>query len=86
MAIHRSLWNFNSYFSAEAVSTGTVSGQGPSPWKSTVIFGPETRKLPMKSLSRVFSLKQGESKDGQSQNKRDPLTISIASKLDFSPV
>ena len=68
MATQRSFLNLNSCFSAEAVSIGTVSGQGPSPRKSTVIFGPETSKLPMRSLSRVFSLKQGESKDGQSQN------------------
>ena len=66
MATQRSFLNFNSYFSADAVSIGTVSGQGPSPQKSTVIFGPETSKLPMKSLSRVFSLKLGGSKDGQS--------------------
>ena len=66
MATQRSFLIFNSYFSAEAVSIGTLSGQGPSPQKSTVIFGTETSKLPMKSLSRVFSLKQGESKDGQS--------------------
>ena len=68
MATQRSFLNLNSYFSAEAVSIGTVSGQGPGPRKSTVIFGPETSKLPMRSLSRVFSLKQGESKDGQSQS------------------
>ena len=66
MATQRSFLNFNSYFSADAVSIGTVSGQGLSPRQSTVIFGPETSKLPMKSLSRVFSLKQGGSKDGQS--------------------
>ena len=66
MATQRSFLNFNSYFSADAVSIGTVSGQGLSPRQSTVIFGPETSKLPMKSLSRIFSLKQGGSKDGQS--------------------
>ena len=75
MATQRSFLNFNSYFSAEGVSIGTVSGQGPSPRKSTVIFGPETSKLPMKSLSRVL-FKAG----------RESLTISIVSKLDFSPV
>ena len=33
-----------------------------------LIFGPETSKLPMKPLSRVFfSSKQEEPKDGQSQ-------------------
>ena len=86
MTTQRSFLNFNSYFSAEAVSIGTVSGQGSSPRKSTVIFEPETNKLPMKSLSRVFSLKQGESTDGQRQNQRESFTISIVSKLDLSPV
>ena len=86
MTTQRSFLNFNSYFSADAVSIGTVSGQGSSPRKSTVIFGPETNELPMKSLSRVFSLKQGESTDGQRQNQRESLTISIVSKLDLSPV
>ena len=48
MATKRSFLNFNPYFSAEAVSTGTVSGQGPTPRKSTVIFGPET------SMDEIF--------------------------------
>ena len=38
MATQRSFLNFNSYFSAEGVNIGIVSGQGPSPRKSTVIL------------------------------------------------
>ena len=86
MATQRSFLNFYSYFSAEAVSIATISEQGPNPRKLTMIFGSESSKLLMKTLSRVFLLKQGESTDGQRQNQRESLTISIVSKLDLSPV
>ena len=65
MATQRSFLKFYSYFSAEAVSIATISEQGPNPRKLTMIFGSESSKLLMKTLSRVFFLKQGESTESQ---------------------
>ena len=44
-----------------------LESQGVFGYLQMLIFGPETSKLPMKPLSRVFFSKQEEPKDGQSQ-------------------
>ena len=44
-----------------------LESQGASGYLKTLIFGPETSKLRLKYLSRVFFSKQEEPKDGQRQ-------------------
>ena len=44
-----------------------LESQGVSGYIKTLIFGPETSKLRLKYLSRVFFSKQEEPKDGQRQ-------------------
>ena len=44
-----------------------LDSQGVSGYLQTLIFGPETSKLPMKSLSKAFFSKQEEPKDSESQ-------------------
>ena len=44
-----------------------LESQGVSGYLKTLIFGPETSKLRLKYLSRVFFSKQEEPKDGQRQ-------------------